>query len=154
MYFQIRLHEGRGTGLCVALDTLRAALRPPSDVSLDRAGRRLLRRRDRAVRAELYHRRRDRRLHPGLAAGCGGLICAIDHVPADCRVKVCVMEIWKTAACADGKPIHSTWKRTGLSHILQTGFPQRRRDRQFTHIPTTPAATIIYPCLTNKKVLQ
>ena len=154
MYFQIRLHEKRGTGLCVALDTLRAALRPPSDVPLDRAGRRLLRRRDRAVRAELYHWRRDWRFHPGLAADRSGPVCAIDHVPPDCRVKVCVIEMWKTAACADGKPIHSTWKRTGLSHILQTGFPQRRRDRQFTHIPTTPAATIIYPCLTNKKVLQ
>ena len=127
----------------MALDTLRAALRPPSDVPLDRAGRRLLRRRDRAVRAELYHWRRDRRLHPGLAADRGGPVCTVDHVPADCRIKVCVMEMWKTAACADGKPIHSTWKRTGLSHILQTGFPQRRRDRQFTHIPTTPAATII-----------
>ena len=57
------------------------------------------------------------------------------------------MEMWKTAACADGKPIHSTWKRTGLSHILQTGFPQLRRDRQFTHIPTTPAAAGIHPVL-------
>ncbi|WP_455909823.1 hypothetical protein [Dysosmobacter welbionis] len=57
------------------------------------------------------------------------------------------MEMWKTAACADGKPIHSTWKRTNLSHILQTSFPQRRRDRQFTHIPTTPAAAKIHPIL-------
>ena len=127
----------------MALDTLRAAVWPPSDVPLDRAGRRLLRRRDCTVRAELYHRRCDRRIHPGLAADRGGSVCAIDHVSADCRIKVCVMEMWKTAACADGKPIHSTWKRTGLSHILQTGFPQRRRDKQFTHISTTPAATII-----------
>ena len=143
MHFQIRLYERRATGLCVALDTLRAALRAPSNVPLDRAGRRLLRRRDCTVRAELYHRRCDRRIHPGLAADRGGSVCAIDHVSADCRIKVCVMEMWKTAACADGKPIHSTWKKTGLSHILQTGFPQRRRDKQFTHISTTPAATII-----------
>ena len=100
-----------------------------------------------ALCAELYYWRRDRRLHPGLAADRSGPVCAVDHVPADCRVKVCVMEMWKTAACADGKPIHSTWKRTGLSHILQTGFPQRRRDRQFTHIPTTPAAAEIHPIL-------
>lgn len=131
----------------MALDTLRAALRPPSDVPVDRAGQRVLWRRDRTVRAELYYWRRDRRLHPGLAADRSGPVCAVDHVPADCRVKVCVMEMWKTAACADGKPIHSTWKRTGLSHILQTGFPQRRRDRQFTHIPTTPAAAKIHPIL-------
>ena len=30
---------------------------------------------------------------------------------------------------------------------LQTGFPQQRRTRQFTHIPTTPAAANIHPIL-------
>lgn len=33
------------------------------------------------------------------------------------------MEIWKTAAYADGKPIHSLWKRTGLSHRSANRFP-------------------------------
>ena len=28
---------------------------------------------------------------------------------------------------------------------LQTGFPQQRRIRQFTHNPTTPAAANIHP---------
>jgi len=49
-----------------------------------------------------------------------------------------VMEIWKTAANADGKPIHGLWK-------LQAGFPQQRRAWQFTHIPTTPCGQ--YPSL-------
>lgn len=131
----------------MTLDTLWVALQPPSYVPLDRAGRWLLRRRDRAVRAELYHRRRDRGICPGLEAGRSGPVCAIDRIPADFRVKLRVMEMWKTTACADGKPIHSTWKRTGLFHILQTAFPQLRRDRQFTHIPTTSAVAGIHPIL-------
>ena len=88
----------------MALDTLRATVWPPSDVPLDRAGRRLLRRRDRTVRAELYHRRRDWRFHPGLAADRSGPVCTVDHVPADCRIKVmrhgnvenCRLRRWKT----------------------------------------------------------
>ena len=31
----------------------------------------------------------------------------------------------------------------------QTGFPQQRLGRQFTHIPTTPTATIIHPILSD-----
>ena len=100
--------------------------------ALDRAGRRLLRRRDRAVRAELYHRRRDRRIHPGLAPGRGGLICAIDHVPADCRIKSmrhgnvenCRLRRWKT---------HS-------QHM--------EKDRPFPHpanrFPTAPPGQAVY----------
>ena len=34
-----------------------------------------------------------------------------------------VMEMWKTAAYADGKPIHGLWKRTGLSHRTANRFP-------------------------------
>jgi len=69
------------------------------------------------------------------------------------------MEMWKTAAYADGKPIHSLWKRTSLSHSLQTGFPQQRRIRQFTHIPTTPAAAekthpILSFCMKDKKEIK
>lgn len=76
----------------MALDTLWTSVWPPSDVPLDRAGRRFLRRRDRAVRAELYYCGHDRRLRPGLAADRSGPVCAIDHIPADCRIKVCGME--------------------------------------------------------------
>ena len=38
LHFQIRLHEGWGAGSFLALDTLRPALRHPSDVRVDRAG--------------------------------------------------------------------------------------------------------------------
>ena len=83
LHLQIRLHEERRTGLCMALDTLRATVWPSSDVPLDRAGWRLPGWRDRPVCAELHYRRRDRRLRPGMAADRGGLVCAADGVPAD-----------------------------------------------------------------------
>ena len=52
----------------------RAALRPPSDVPLDRTEQQLLRRRDYAVRTKLYYRRRDRWIHPDLAADRGDMV--------------------------------------------------------------------------------
>ena len=52
----------------MALDTLRAAVWPPSDVPLDRAGRRLPRWRDRPVCVEFHYRRRDWWFRPGVAA--------------------------------------------------------------------------------------
>lgn len=64
----------------MALDTLRVAVWTPSDVSLDRAGRRLPGWRDRPVRTELHYRRRDRRLCFDLAANRGGMVCATDVV--------------------------------------------------------------------------
>ena len=67
----------------MALDTLRATVWPPSDVPLDRAGRRLPGWRDRLVCIELYYRRCNRRFRSGLAANCGGVVCAADGVPAD-----------------------------------------------------------------------
>ena len=67
----------------MALDTLRAAVWTPSDVPLDRAGRRLPRWRDRPVRVELHYRRRDRRFRSGMAADRGSVVCAADGVPAD-----------------------------------------------------------------------
>ena len=67
----------------MALDTLRAAVWPPSDVPLDRAGQRLPGRRDRPVRTEFYYRRRDWRLCPCMAADCGGVVCAADGVEVD-----------------------------------------------------------------------
>ena len=62
----------------MALDTLRAAVWTPSDVPLDRAGRRFPGWRDRPVRVEL---------RSGVTADRGGVVCAADSVPADCRVE-------------------------------------------------------------------
>ena len=67
----------------MALDTLRATVWPPSDVPLDRAGRRLPGWRDRLVCIELYYRRCNRRFRSGLAADRGGLVCAADGVEID-----------------------------------------------------------------------
>ena len=67
----------------MALDTLRAAVWPPSDVPLDRAGRRLPGWRDRPVCIELYYRRRDRWFCSGMAADCGSVVCAADGVSTD-----------------------------------------------------------------------
>ena len=62
------------------------------------------------------------------------------------------MEIWKTAARADGKAIHNLMEKdkpfpTGL----QTTFPTASQFWQFTHIPTTPTAAAIHPFLSNPK---
>ena len=70
----------------MALDTLRSAVRSPSDVPLDRAGRRLSGRRYCPVRAELHYRRRDRRFCFDLAADRGGVVCAADGVETDCKL--------------------------------------------------------------------
>lgn len=67
----------------MALDTLRAAVWAPSDVPLDRAGQRFLRRWDRAVRAEFHPRRRDRRFCPGMEAFGGRVLCAAHRIPPD-----------------------------------------------------------------------
>ena len=109
----------------MALDTLRAAVWPPSDVPLDRAGRRLLGWRDRPVCIELYYRRRDRWFRSGVAADRGGMVCAADGVPADRWMIFCVMEIWKPAARADGKAIHNLMENDKpFRTSLQTAFPQ------------------------------
>ena len=78
LHFQIRLHQEWRAGSSLALDTLRPALRHPSDVRLDRAGRRR-----RAVRAELHHRRPHRGLRTGVAPAGGGMVCAPYHLPPD-----------------------------------------------------------------------
>ena len=62
------------------LATLRPALRPPSDVPLDCAGRRPPGWRDPPVHTELHYQRRDRRLCFDLAANRGGMVCATDVV--------------------------------------------------------------------------
>ena len=76
----------------MALDTLRAAVWTPSDVPLDRAGRRLHRWRDRLVCIELYYRWCDRWFHSGMAVDRSGVVCAADGVPADCRL---IFASWK-----------------------------------------------------------
>ena len=111
----------------MALDTLWAAVWTPSDVPLDRAGRRLSGWRDCPVCTELYYRRCDWWFRSGMATDRGGVVCAADGVPADRWMIFCVMEIWKTAARADGKAIHNLMEKdkpfpTGL----QTAFPQPR----------------------------
>ena len=70
----------------MALDTLRAAIWPPSDVPLDRAGRRLHRWRDRLVCVKLHYRRRNWWFRPGMAADRSSVVCAADHIPADYRI--------------------------------------------------------------------
>ena len=137
----------------MALDTLRAAVWPPSDVPLDYAGRRFPGWRDRPVCAELHNWRRDRRLRPGMAVDCGSVVCAADGVPADCRLIFCVMEIWKTAARADGKAIHNLMEKdkpfpTGL----QTAFPQPRNLdslRTFPQRLLRRLSILSYPILKN-----
>ena len=66
----------------MVMDTLRAAVRHLAAAPLDHTGRRLSGRRDRAVRAELHSGWDHRRFRPGLAANCGGVVCAADGVPA------------------------------------------------------------------------
>ena len=68
----------------MVMDTLRAAVRRLAAASLDHTGGRLPGRRDRPVRAELHPGRDRRRFRSGLAANCGGVVCAADGVPADC----------------------------------------------------------------------
>ena len=68
----------------MVMDTLRAAVRHLAAASLDHTGGRLPGRRDRPVRAELHPGRDHRRFRSGLAANCGGVVCAADGVPADC----------------------------------------------------------------------
>ena len=66
----------------MALDTLRAAVWTPSDVPLDRAGRRHHGRRGCPVRVELHYRRRDWWFRLGMAADRGGVVCAADGMAA------------------------------------------------------------------------
>ena len=138
----------------MALDTLRAAVWPPSDVPLDRAGRRLPEWRDRPVRVELHYRRRNRWFHSGMAVDRGGVVCAADGVPADRWMIFCVMEIWKTAARADGKAIHNLMEKdkpfpTGL----QTAFSQPRNSgslRTFPQRLLRRLSILSYPILMRK----
>ena len=67
----------------MALDTLRVAVWPPSDVPLDRTRWRLLGWRDRPVRAEFRSGRDYRRLRAGLAVDRGGVVCTADGVEVD-----------------------------------------------------------------------
>ena len=71
----------------MALDTLRVAVWTPSDVPLDRAGRRLPGWRNRPVRAEFHSRWCNRWLCSGVAADRSDMVCAADNVSLDCQVK-------------------------------------------------------------------
>ena len=138
LHFQIRLHQEWRTGSSLALDTLRPALRHPSDVRLDRAGRQLPGRRRRAVRAELHHRRTHRGFRPGVAPAGGGVVCAPHHLPPDCGVTALwkcgkrPLRRWKTdihgpmekPPQAIFRPIFNLYRRTFLS--VRTGNGDRR----------------------------
>ena len=108
----------------MALDTLRVAVWTPSDVSLDRAGRRLPGWRDRPVYVELHYRRRDWWFRPGMAADRGGVVCAADSVPADRwmtflrhgNMENCRSCRWKSHSQPDGK-------RQTFSHRSANNFP-------------------------------
>ena len=125
----------------MALDTLRAAVWPPSDVPLDRAGRRLPGRRNRPVRTKFYYRRRDRWFCSGMAANCGSVVCAADGVSADRwiiflrhgNMENCRSCRWKSHSQPDGK-------RQAFSHRSANSFPAASQSWQFTHIPTTTTA--------------
>jgi hypothetical protein len=136
----------------MALDTLRVAVWPPSDVPLDRAGRWLPGWRDHLICIELYYRRRDRRFRSGVAADRGGVVCAADGVPADRwmifsrhgNMENCRSCRWKSHSQPDGK-------RQAFSHRSVNSFPTASQSWQFTHIPTTPTAAAIHPFLSNPK---
>ena len=123
----------------MALDTLWAAVWTPSDVPLDRAGRRHPGRRGCPVRVELHYRRRDWWFRPGMAADRGGVVCAADGVPADRwmiflrhgNMENCRSCRWKRHSQPDGK-------RQAFSHKSANSFPTASQSWQFTHIPTTP----------------
>lgn len=69
-----------------------------------------------------------------MAADRGRVLCADERIPAHTGIKDRVMEMWKTAAYADGKPIHSLWKRTRLSHRSANRFPTATPDQSvYTH---------------------
>ena len=123
----------------MALDTLRVAVWTPSDVPLDRAGRRFPGWRGCPVCIELHYRRCDRRFRSGLAADCGGVVCVADDVPANRRMiflrhgnmENCRSCRWKNHSQPDGK-------RQAFSHRPANSFPTASQFWQFTHIPTTP----------------
>ena len=123
----------------MALDTLRAAVWSPSDVPLDRAGRRLPGWRDCPVCAELHYRWRDWWLCPCMAADCGGVVCATDGVSAD-RWMIFLRHgnMENCRACRWKSHSHSCGKRQALSHRFANSFPAAPQSWQFTHISTTP----------------
>lgn len=120
----------------MALDTLRVAVWTPSDVPLDRAGRRLPGWRDRPVRVELHYRRRNRWFRSGMAADRGSVVCAADGVPADRwmiflrhgNMENCRSCRWKSHSQPDGK-------RQAFSTGLQTTFPQPRNSGSLRTFP-------------------
>lgn len=122
----------------MALDTLRTAVWPSSDVPLDRAGWRLPGWRDRPVCAELHYRRRDRRLRPGMAADCGGVVCAADGVPTDCWLILRHGHMENGRSCRWKSHSQPDGKRQAFSHRSANSFPTASQFWQFTHIPTTP----------------
>lgn len=67
----------------MVMDTLRTAVRHLAAAPLDHTGRRLPGWWDCPVRAEFHFGWDHRWLRAGLAADCGGVVCAAVGVPAD-----------------------------------------------------------------------
>ena len=109
----------------MALDSLRAAIWPPSDVPLDRAGRRLHRWRNRLVCVKLHYRRRDWWFRPSMAADRRLIFLRHGNMEncRSCR--------WKSHSHPDGK-------RHAFSHRSANSFSPASQSGQFTHIPMTP----------------
>ena len=103
----------------MVMDTLRAAVRYLTAAPLDHTGRRFPGWWDCPVRAELHPGWDHRRLRPGLAANCGGVVCAAGGVPADRwmiflhhgNMENCRSCRWKSHSQPDGK-------RQAFSHSL------------------------------------
>ena len=121
----------------MALDTLRPAFRPPSDVPLNHTGRRVLRRRPGAVCAQLHFGWSDRRFRSGMAADRGRVLCALDRIPPGRWVKPrhgnvenCRLCRWKTFSqpMEKDRPFPTACKQVSHSSAgagsLHT-FPQR-----------------------------
>ena len=85
LHFQIRLHKRWRAGSSLALDTLRPALRYPSDVRLDRAGW-LFGNCPSAISAKLCYRRSNWRFCPRLASAGGSMVCISRYLPDNCRI--------------------------------------------------------------------
>lgn len=83
LHLQICLHEGRNTGLCVAMDLMRSALRSASDVPLDHSWWQILWRWNCCCCFWFCRWRCDRRLCPGLAPAGGGMVCTSDSLSSN-----------------------------------------------------------------------
>lgn len=98
LHLQIRLHKGWNTGLCAAMDLVRTAFWPASNVPLDHPRWKILWRQYCHGCLQFHHRWCDRRLRPGLVPVGGGMVCTSDSLSSDRCVRR--KQIWKTIVAA------------------------------------------------------